>query len=424
MNVINKTLIKAKQQHLLVCVSILAVICTLFVFAFRVNAGNRSTIKLNISSANSVTAGSTIVGSKISFSTQAVSPSPGHGSMTHIDNSKIPAPAGGYSKLAVNPNGGIGTGGQPGAFRTRCDYSHMNYDDPILYPGQAGKAHLHTFFGNTGANYTSSSQSLKQSGNSTCFGGIFNRSAYWVPTMVKPDGTPVAPKDRRNTANSDDIEIYYKASGSQGVNMDDAIAFPDGFQVVAGNLNSASGPTTRNDPQIGAKQDVGYVCEDSNFKAFLPGKYDIERSKGSPHIPNCPQGSILTMYVRFPQCWDGKNLASTDGRSHVAYGNWKAEGTAVSPGRGCPASHPYGFPEIELFVHYTVDDPAGSGKWRLSSDNYSNDIPGGYSGHADYIFAWDSSAFPSIVKNCYKARRDCGETLGDGRTLLRVRGLY
>ena len=37
-----------------------------------------------------------------------------------------------------------------GAFRVLCNWSHMSYDDPIVYPAQPGVAHHHTFFGNTG----------------------------------------------------------------------------------------------------------------------------------------------------------------------------------------------------------------------------------------------------------------------------------
>lgn len=82
-----------------------------------------------------------------------------------------------------------------------------------------------------------------------------------------------------------------------------------------------------------------------------------------------------------------QNLASVGGGSHVAYGNWKAEVTPISPGKGCPTSRPIGFPEIELYVHCAVDDSSESGSWRLSSDSCSSDISGGYSGHADYMIA-------------------------------------
>jgi hypothetical protein len=36
-----------------------------------------------------------------------------------------------------------------GAFAPACAFSHMAFDDPIVFPGQSGRSHLHTFFGNT-----------------------------------------------------------------------------------------------------------------------------------------------------------------------------------------------------------------------------------------------------------------------------------
>ena len=81
-----------------------------------------------------------------------------------------------------------------GSFRTVCDYSHMSQDDPIVYPGQAGRSHLHTFFGNTSVAAGTTAAKLRTEGNSTCRGGTINRSAYWVPSMIDTaDGTPLAP---------------------------------------------------------------------------------------------------------------------------------------------------------------------------------------------------------------------------------------
>ena len=36
----------------------------------------------------------------------------------------------------------------------------MAFDDPIVYPREPGKSHLHTFFGNTGANAFSTAASI------------------------------------------------------------------------------------------------------------------------------------------------------------------------------------------------------------------------------------------------------------------------
>ena len=70
-----------------------------------------------------------------------------------------------------------------GAFRFICQAAHLGYDDPIVYPGQPGKSHLHQFFGNTLTDANSTFASLRGTGDSTCMGPL-NRSAYWIPAMM------------------------------------------------------------------------------------------------------------------------------------------------------------------------------------------------------------------------------------------------
>ena len=48
-----------------------------------------------------------------------------------------------------------------GAFRFICGPSHEAYDDPVVFPGQPGKSHLHQFWGNSQANGNSTYESLR-----------------------------------------------------------------------------------------------------------------------------------------------------------------------------------------------------------------------------------------------------------------------
>ncbi len=308
-----------------------------------------------------------------------------------VNRSLLPAARAGINRSQTSGAGAPYSTGEAGAFRHRCDFSHMNFDDSVLYPNQPGVAHLHTYFGNTGAQASSTSASLRSSGNSTCAGGTFNRSAYWVPTMVDTtNGRPIRPNDPRNQYESD-LEVYYKL-GYQGVGYRDIRPFPNGLQLIAGNASNATGPT--------ADSKTHYWCESMSDKGH--------RNEGNS-IPNCGANSILVMRVDFPQCWNGRDLTSASGRSHMAYGSWV--GGYPTNSIGCPTSHPVGLPFIEMFVRYYTGS-TGNANWRLSSDNYRSG-PGGYSGHADYIFAWDSTAFPKVAANCYNALLDCGYSLGD-----------
>jgi hypothetical protein len=256
-----------------------------------------------------------------------------------------------------------------GNFRVTCMYSHMNYDDPILYPRRANRAHLHTFFGNTRANANSTGRSLLRSGDSTCDGGTLNRSSYWVPSIVDPQGRAVAPSYNM---------IYYK-SGFQGVEPAEVVSeLPNGLAMIAGNAKATA---SQGEPSYNRR--VDWTCVSAGY------------TTRSASIGNCAAGDELMAEIQFPQCWDGVRLSAVD-QSHVAYGTY---------GVGCPSTHPVALPSISFNVHWKV--PAGGTTgWRLSSDMYSGG-PGGYSLHGDVILAWDPETARTWLNNCTRQNADC-----------------
>ena len=65
-----------------------------------------------------------------------------------------------------------------GAFRFICQPGQLNWDDPIVYPGQPNAGpHLHQWFGNALGSALSTYESLRRAGESSCMGPL-NRSAY------------------------------------------------------------------------------------------------------------------------------------------------------------------------------------------------------------------------------------------------------
>jgi hypothetical protein len=96
--------------------------------------------------------------------------------------------------------------------------------------------------------------------------------------------------------------------------------------------------------------------------------------------PNCTSGKPLWGQIRFPDCWDGVNLDSTDHYSHLAYTT-----------RGlCPSSHPVQIPLIELNVSFgNVDGRRAS----LASGSP-------YTFHADVFTAWKPGVLDAIVRDC------------------------
>lgn len=294
-----------------------------------------------------------------------------------------------YTTLRVKDTTDRGTADPNGvgAFRLDCGYSHMAFDDPIVFPGQPGKSHLHTFFGNAYTDGLSTTASLLAANGTTCAGGTANRSAYWIPSMI--NGTTL------RALVPTKVIIYYK-SGYDGNPRSTQVAPPNGLRMVAGKSPSAT-----------KGQD--------GWQYFRLQRFSCGDGEGQESIPACPAGQELHILLNFPNCWDGKNLDSPDHRSHVAHAAYQAD-------KKCPASHPVGIPTITVNVTYKVEDGANASQYRLASDlsnkDYPKDAPGGYSMHGDVWIAWDEGIKNTWMENCVKAGKDChAYLLGDGRTL-------
>lgn len=313
---------------------------------------------------------------------RSVDHKPAHhsGQGPYINTNAIPGPVAGHSERRIGTTDKAPKNSKRGASRTVCGYSHMNFDDAIVYPGQPGAAHLHTYFGNTAVNAHTTNESLNNSGNSTCRGGIVNRSGYWVPSVIDTDGTPVIP---------DDSHFYYKESYTD--HPSETTAFPSGLRILAGaDMSQPDKPSSR----------TKYTSRGASpYQAY-------------DHIPDCKPGSQVTMTIHFPHCWVGEVggvpvLDSANHRDHMAYGR----------GGSCPDSHPVKIPDIQFNILYTVP-PEGTSGWRLSSDVYDSSLPAGYSLHGDWIAGWEDDVMEQIVAECLNAGKDCqSHHIGKGQTI-------
>ena len=271
-----------------------------------------------------------------------------------------------------------------GAFRFICSPSHNLPDDPIVYPGLPGKAHMHTFFGNTMASASSTYQSLRQHGESSCQGGPLNRSAYWMPAMMNGAGNIVMP---------DYIAIYYKGP-PRGASR----APPRGLRFIFGF--DASRPTgllgTNRD---GWPEKPKWRCQDSQIKTDT--------------IPqNCAAGQIYVQLTS-PECWDGKNLDSANHRSHMAYKKYNNSGQAL-----CPRTHPVIIPQFTLTAVFTQAANGEASDWFLSSDRMPGmtTFPAGSSFHSDWFGAWDDEILNEWNDNCIAKMLSCSAfNLGNGK---------
>jgi hypothetical protein len=252
------------------------------------------------------------------------------------------------------------TAGAPGSyFLSICQFSHRATDDPIVLPRQPGFSHDHSFVGNLSTNAFSTAASLRKAGT-TCT-PLGDTSAYWAPTLYA-DGRAVTPAK---------VAAYYRRLTTASVRP-----FPAGLRMVAGNAHAYH-------PQSTAITywDCG-LLKTTFYGPNGGGSLPVSPAVSST-VPVCPQKAEVQLHVNFPSCWDGKRLDSFDHRSHMAY---------PRDGR-CPAGHPVPVPALSLVYVYPARAVDNADSVALSSG-------GQYTGHADFINAWDQRALAKLVRGC------------------------
>lgn len=236
-------------------------------------------------------------------------------------------------------------------FVSRCSFSHRAPDDPIVFPGRPGLSHNHTFVGNRTTSASSTLSSLLAGGTTCERPG--DTAAYWMPTLFV-DGQAITPVF---------AQIYYRRSTTAHVE-----AFPPGFRMIAGNAKATSPQPLRV---------VHWNCGVDGGVAPTSA------------VPTCPDARkhSLRLHVRFPSCWDGRNLDSADHQSHVVY----------PAGGRCPVRFAHALPQISLIYVYPV---TGAGNVSLASGSP-------LSAHADFFNAWRQSDLQALVDRCLDALRHC-----------------
>ncbi len=242
-------------------------------------------------------------------------------------------------------------------FQANCVPTHTLPDDPIVYPGQAGASHSHTFMGNRSTNAATTYDSLRASTTTSCTVPQ-DLSAYWFPTLLRAGKQVISPSQQT---------IYYKAGILDYKNVR---PFPAGLRYVVGNMHA-----TLEEFRDAPGTVEGFECGDYTHM------YDI------PTV-NCPAGSELNIRYQAPSCWNGTDLDSADHKSHMAY-----------PVNGeCPATHPVPVPMVEFKISWPVSG-------NLSDVSFSSGR--GYSFHYDFFNAWDQDVLTALVQHCVNGGLQC-----------------
>jgi hypothetical protein len=153
-------------------------------------------------------------------------------------------------------------------------------------------------------------------------------AGYWTPTVFRPNDDMVRAQS---------LLIYYR-----GDERERTRAFPANLKMISDDF--AIGPDSRN------------------------------------------------LIVKFPECWDGEHLDSSDHRAHMTF----------DQGGQCPASHPVRVPALTEVFRY----PVSVGGFHLSSGPMST-------GHADFWNTWQQNGLEDLVDRCLQpGQDDCGRIDG------------
>ena len=193
-----------------------------------------------------------------------------------------------------------------------------------------------------------------ESPSPTTCGRSADGSAYLVPRLFV-DGQPVRPSE---------VFAYYLTGNKPGSGIR---AFPSRLMMMVGDLSGTSSPKGKID--WGCGPDSPIVDSDT--------------------VPTCPAPHKLEVHIRFPDCWDGKNLDSTNHESHMAY----------SAGGTCPSDHPVPVPRLFLGVKYPTS--GGSG--------VTTSFGGPAAMHGVFVNQWDQPTLEALVRGCLGTNKACGQ---------------
>jgi hypothetical protein len=258
----------------------------------------------------------------------------------------------------------------------KCGLAKRGTFDPIVYPNTpppVGTQKL--FYGATAISYNSTKTTLLNGGTTCRFndgtsGG--NRSAYWVPDLLRDGTTLVGGKQ---------LNAYY-GKGAPSVDPHVIVPFPDGLKMVAHDTNTS---------QTGVK----WYCSNIN------GEGNNGNMQERPY--NCNPNGIypyVTANISFPQCGNG-DVDTTDPQKYPV--NDHISHVVYAGSGGCPpATHPNVYPRLFITAKYNTS--RGSGALLAGGRDPATDF-------RSYFFeAWKPGKLQFLVENCINAGINCNST--------------
>ncbi|KAI3397480.1 hypothetical protein diail_10692 [Diaporthe ilicicola] len=227
--------------------------------------------------------------------------------------------------------------------------------DPIVFPGEYGKSHMHSFFGSDAVTASTTTSAELQKGCTTT-DNPNDFSVYWVPSLVYTTD---------NGATYDYVPVmrfsaYYNLGETEA-----EIPIPQDLKMVAGSAAATTADASPADAQ------VGWFCEgDDGISADENG------------FPSSTCSTHLQTLLYFPQCVNEDTLETAyKSRSYGTY-NWCPEGSKSMP-------------QLRFSIRYDLrkalpDGWSGTAPIKLASGN-------AWSSHGDFIMGWTTDAAQNMV---------------------------
>jgi hypothetical protein len=325
--------------------------------------------------------------------------------------------------------------------RFLCRPSTAHQVDPILGLGLNPFGHRHQGIGNAGWNENSTFSTLRASPSSTCAGGPLNGTIYWEAELLKDLATGVTvgippyvstfyylsnlrqdpieltwlrrnfgfigganPSDYNDTTRRNELT----AAGMVYYGSPETPAGFKGWQCYRGS-DGAIQTVTRVASQM--KSDTGSAIPTYSRHLRAPDGSD---PWGGTCTGSAAQPGFILLELEAPNCWDGHNLRSPDGRGHVAYWTRTPDSAHV---RLCPNNW-VKVPQLTAKVEFHHAGFSDYGTWYLSSDRMNS--PGtagdptsldpcrqtgpyfcnGSTAHFDWIYGWKPSIIDTWQREC------------------------